>query len=103
MKKIINKPENFVDEMLEGIMYAHGDRLRFSDGSRRVVLNRHPVREGKVGIVTAGGSGHLPVFMGYVGDGMLDGCAVGNVFASPPGAAGAPISATKDSPYSSRA
>ena len=83
MKKILNRPENFVDEMLEGIMYAHGDRLRFSDESRRVVLNRHPVREGKVGIVTAGGSGHLPVFMGYVGDGMLDGCAVGNVFASP--------------------
>ena len=83
MKKIINKPENFVDEMLEGIMLAHGDRLCFSKDSKRVVLNRHPVREGKVGVVTAGGSGHLPVFMGYVGDGMLDGCAVGNVFASP--------------------
>ena len=42
-----------------------------------------PVKQGKVGIVTGGGSGHLPVFLGYVGEGMLDGCAVGNVFASP--------------------
>lgn len=83
MKKIINKAPNFVDETLEGIMLAHGDRIRLSKDSNRVVLNNHPVRDGKVGVVTAGGSGHLPVFMGYVGDGMLDGCAVGNVFASP--------------------
>ncbi len=83
MKKVINNPADFVDEVLEGIVAAYGDQLKFHQGDRRVVLNNHPVRDGKVGIVTGGGSGHLPVFLGYVGSGMLDGCAVGNVFASP--------------------
>lgn len=83
MRKIINNPENFVDETMEGIILAYGDRLKLLNGDRRVVLTNQPVTPGKVGIVTAGGSGHLPVFLGYVGQGMLDGCAVGNVFASP--------------------
>ena len=83
MKKIINQPTHFVDEMLEGIMLAHPDKVRLSKENDRVVLNAHEAKQGKVGIVTAGGSGHLPVFMGYVGDGLLDGCAIGNVFASP--------------------
>lgn len=83
MKKIMNAAEHFVDEMLEGILAAHPDRVKRSPESSRVILNAHPPKAGKVGIVTAGGSGHLPVFLGYVGDGMLDGCAVGNVFASP--------------------
>jgi len=83
MKKVINNPENFVDEVVEGILAAYGDRLKLLNGDRRVILSNTPVREGKVGIVTGGGSGHLPVFLGYVGRGMLDGCAVGNVFASP--------------------
>ena len=83
MKKIINNPVNFVDEVLEGIAAAYGDRVKFYNGDRRILLSSLPAREGKVGIVTGGGSGHLPVFLGYVGAGMLDGCAVGNVFASP--------------------
>jgi dihydroxyacetone kinase-like protein len=83
MKKIINKPENFVDEMMDGIIAAYGDRVKLLDGDRRVLLSGYPKKEGKVGIVTAGGSGHLPLFLGYVGQGMLDGCAIGNVFASP--------------------
>ena len=83
MKKIINNPVNFADEVVEGIIAAYGDRLKLLDGDRRVILSNTPVRDGKVGIVTGGGSGHLPVFLGYVGKGMLDGCAVGNVFASP--------------------
>ncbi len=83
MRKIINKPGAFVDEAMRGILAAHSDRLRLLDGDTRVVLRCPPARLGKVGVVTAGGSGHLPVFMGYVGKGMLDGCAVGNVFASP--------------------
>ncbi len=83
MKKIINKPENFVDETMEGIAAAYGDRLKFCDGDKRILLSNYPARKGKVGIVTAGGSGHLPVFLGYVGSGLLDGCTVGNVFASP--------------------
>ena len=83
MKKIINCPENFVDETMEGIIAAYGDRVRLLNGDKRVLLSAYPVRDGKVGIVTAGGSGHLPMFLGYVGKGLLDGCAVGNVFASP--------------------
>ena len=83
MKKVINNPVNFVDEVMDGIIAAYGDRLKLLDGDRRVILSAAPAREGKVGIVTGGGSGHLPVFLGYVGKGLLDGCAVGNVFASP--------------------
>ncbi|MDR1374694.1 MAG: dihydroxyacetone kinase subunit DhaK [Treponema sp.] len=83
MKKIINKPENFVDEMMDGIIAAYGDRVKLLNGDKRILLSAYPNKEGKVGIVTAGGSGHLPLFLGYVGQGMLDGCAVGNVFASP--------------------
>ena len=83
MKKIINNPGNFVDETMEGIVLAYGDKVKLLNGDKRVLLTNYPVKKGKVGIVTAGGSGHLPVFLGYVGKGLLDGCAVGNVFASP--------------------
>ena len=83
MKKIINKPENFVDETMEGIILAYGDKVKLLNGDKRVLLTNQPVKPGKVGIVTAGGSGHLPTFLGYVGQGLIDGCAVGNVFASP--------------------
>ena len=83
MKKIMNLPEHVVDETMEGIALAFPDRVGFLNGDRRILLSKAPAPQGKVGIVTAGGSGHLPVFLGYVGAGMLDGCAVGNVFASP--------------------
>lgn len=83
MKKIINAPEHFVDECLEGILLAYGDRLCGLNGDNRIIMRKTPAKKGKVGLVTAGGSGHLPVFLGYVGEGMLDGCTVGNVFASP--------------------
>mgnify|MGYP000112757579 CR=1 FL=1 len=82
MKKIINQPDNYIKEMLEGIYIAHKDDLTCVDGDLQVLVSKHK-KEGKVGIVTAGGSGHLPVFLGYVGQGLLDGCTVGNVFASP--------------------
>ena len=82
MKKILNRPADFVDEMLQGIICAHPQALRFADDKRAVVCADAPVK-GKVGIATGGGSGHLPVFLGYVGKGLLDGCAVGNVFSSP--------------------
>ncbi|GHV39386.1 dihydroxyacetone kinase [Spirochaetia bacterium] len=83
MRKIINKPVDFVDETVEGIIAAFGDRVKLLNGDKRILLSGYPKKEGKVGIVTAGGSGHLPLFLGYVGQGMLDGCAIGNVFASP--------------------
>ena len=82
MKKFLNEPKRFVDEMIEGILKAHPDDLMCINGNSRVLV-RCNKKEGKVAIVTGGGSGHLPLFLGYVGEGLLDGCAVGNVFASP--------------------
>jgi dihydroxyacetone kinase len=83
MKKLLNAPERFVDESLEGILLAHPDQLRSVPGEPRAVIRVDAPRKGKVGIVTGGGSGHLPTFLGYVGVGLADGCAVGNLFASP--------------------
>ncbi len=83
MKKFINEPKNFVDDMLEGILMAHPDQLTFAAGDKRCIIRAGAPRKGKVGIATGGGSGHLPLFLGYVGQGMLDGCAVGGVFQSP--------------------
>lgn len=83
MKKLMNQADDFVKETMEGIICAYGDKVKLLNGDERILLTNYPVKQGKVGIVTAGGSGHLPVFLGYVGQGMLDGCAVGNVFASP--------------------
>ncbi|MEY8356634.1 dihydroxyacetone kinase subunit DhaK [Lachnospiraceae bacterium 54-53] len=83
MKKLINRPEEFVKETMEGIIAAYGDKVKLLDDDYQILLSNYKSREGKVGIVTAGGSGHLPVFLGYVGQGLLDGCTVGNVFASP--------------------
>jgi dihydroxyacetone kinase-like protein len=82
MKKIINDPMAVVDEMLEGLLLAHPKALRAA-GSLRAIVRADAPRAGKVALATGGGSGHLPVFLGYVGRGLLDGCAVGNVFASP--------------------
>lgn len=83
MRKIINEPKDFVPEVMDGILAAYKDKVKVLDEQKRILMRSTPVKPGKVGIVTAGGSGHLPVFLGYVGEGMLDGCAVGNVFASP--------------------
>jgi len=82
MKKIINDPENFVDEMLKGIYAAHPNYVHCIDGNLRCMASAK-IQKGKVGIATGGGSGHLPLFLGYVGNGMLDGCSVGGVFQSP--------------------
>jgi phosphoenolpyruvate---glycerone phosphotransferase subunit DhaK len=81
MKKFLNDPVNFVDEMLEGIYRAHPDVTYTADDKRCMVTSKP--KAGKVGIATGGGSGHLPLFLGYVGDGMLDGAAIGGVFQSP--------------------
>jgi phosphoenolpyruvate---glycerone phosphotransferase subunit DhaK len=82
MQKLINEPSAFVDETLDGILAAYPDKLRLADDPRAVVRADAPVA-GKVAIATGGGSGHLPLFLGYVGQGLADGCAVGDVFASP--------------------
>ena len=83
MKKIMNSADFFCEETLQGIYLAHSDKVKACNGDLRVLVRSDEVKKGKVGVVTAGGSGHLPVFLGYVGEGLLDGCAVGNVFASP--------------------
>jgi dihydroxyacetone kinase len=82
MQKILNDPVRFVDEMLDGVLAAHPGQLRAADDPRAIVRADAPVA-GKVAIATGGGSGHLPVFMGYVGRGLVDGAAIGNVFSSP--------------------
>ncbi|MCG8481090.1 MAG: dihydroxyacetone kinase subunit DhaK, partial [Spirochaetales bacterium] len=83
MKKFINKPEAFVDEMLQGILAAHPDKLKHVADDLRCIVRADAPKRGKVGLATGGGSGHLPLFLGYVGSGMLDGCSVGGVFQSP--------------------
>ncbi len=83
MKKILNSPADYVGETLAGLCRAHPDIYRLTGAENRVVARAEKGRGGKVGIVSGGGSGHLPVFAGYVGVGLLDACAVGDVFASP--------------------
>ncbi|QCO17420.1 dihydroxyacetone kinase subunit DhaK (plasmid) [Azospirillum brasilense] len=82
MKKLINDPAHYVDEMLDGLCAAHPSLTR--DGpAGRVIRRTEGARAGKVGIVTGGGSGHLPLFTGYVGPGLVDACSIGNVFEGP--------------------
>lgn len=83
MKKILNEPFAYVDEMLEGFCAAHPEYYRQTGPEGRVIVRPNAPVEGKVGIVSGGGSGHLPIFIGYVGKGLLDGAAVGDVFSSP--------------------
>lgn len=82
MKKLMNDPAHYVDEALDGLTLAHPSLMR--DGSAgRVIRRAEATRKGKVGIVSGGGSGHLPLFCGYVGQGLLDTCSIGNVFEGP--------------------
>jgi dihydroxyacetone kinase-like protein len=83
VKKIINAPEAFVDEFVEGILLAHPDLVKTPGDDLRVLVRADAPQQGKVGIVTGGGSGHLPLFKGYVGKGLCSGVAIGNVFSSP--------------------
>lgn len=82
MKKLINDPANYVDETLDGLCLAHPGLRRVGD-DRRTIARAVGMRQGKVGLVSGGGSGHLPLFSGYVGAGLLDACAIGNVFEGP--------------------
>ncbi|OCJ07094.1 dihydroxyacetone kinase [Rhizobium sp. AC27/96] len=83
-KKLINEGAAAVDEMLAGILAAHPRHLRALDQSPRSIVAKHGPRPGKVGVVIGGGSGHEPSFLGFVGKGLADAAAIGNVFASPP-------------------
>jgi dihydroxyacetone kinase-like protein len=94
MKKLINDPYNFVDDTIAGILKAYPYHLRASRESSRALVRADAPIKGKVAICTGGGSGHIPVFLGYVGPGLLDGVSVGNVFSSP--SAADMLAATKE-------
>lgn len=82
MKKIMNAPEAYVDDMLKGIYAAHAGEVKYAENDLRCYCTAKK-KPGKVAIVTGGGTGHLPLFLGYVGEGLIDGCGVGGVFQSP--------------------
>ncbi|WP_088052436.1 dihydroxyacetone kinase subunit DhaK [Virgibacillus dakarensis] len=84
MKKLLNDPNDVVEEMLEGYVKAYPNHVRQLPKNKRSLVTAKVTPENKVGVIIGGGSGHEPAFMGYVGDGMADGVAVGNIFASPP-------------------
>nr|WP_206683623.1 dihydroxyacetone kinase subunit DhaK [Rhizobium changzhiense] len=83
-KKLINSGADAVDEMLQGILAAHPRHLYAVEDMPRAIIARDGPRRGKVGLVIGGGSGHEPTFLGFVGKGLADAAAIGNVFASPP-------------------
>jgi dihydroxyacetone kinase len=83
LNRVVNNPDLVVDDMLVGWLGAHRSSVGVVPSNPRVV-QRHAAPElGKVGVVTGGGSGHEPAFLGYVGDGLLDAVAVGEIFSSP--------------------
>lgn len=81
MQRILNNSDNIVDEMLEGFLKAHSDIVETTENSRVVKAKNIP--EGKVGVITGGGSGHKPAFIGYVGKNLCDAAAVGEICSSP--------------------
>jgi phosphoenolpyruvate---glycerone phosphotransferase subunit DhaK len=83
MQKVINDPAKVVDEMVEGYVKAHPDLVAKTNNPRVLKFVKAPIA-GKVGIVTGGGSGHKPAFVGYVGRNMVDAVAMGEIFSSPP-------------------
>lgn len=85
MQRILNNPDDIVDEMLKGFLKVHADIAEATDNPR--VVRARDIPEGKVGVVTGGGSGHKPAFIGYVGKNMCDAAAVGEICSSPTAAA----------------
>ena len=82
MKKIINNADNFVEESISGLVKSYPEIYKYSSETNKVLM-RSVKGNNKVVLVSGGGSGHLPLFTGYIGKGLLDSCAIGNVFASP--------------------
>jgi dihydroxyacetone kinase-like protein len=83
MKKFLNDPATYAMDTIRGLCLAFPQYYEQAPGAPRVIRRPDASVAGKVGIVSGGGSGHLPVFTGYVGKGLLNACAVGDVFASP--------------------
>ena len=82
MQRFINDPDFVVDDTIRGFVKAHADLVKLGENPKVVAYAQAPIR-GKVGVVTGGGSGHEPAFIGYVGRNMLDAVAVGEIFSSP--------------------
>lgn len=82
MKRIINNPDQVVDDMVRGYLKAHSERVRQTENPR-VLRSLQAGRSGRVGVITGGGSGHEPAFLGYLGENFLDAVAIGEVFSSP--------------------
>ena len=82
MQRIINDPNLVVEEMLQGFVKAHADIVKETRNPRVIKYTGAPAN-GKVGIVTGGGSGHKPAFIGYIGRNLVDAVAVGEIFSSP--------------------
>ena len=82
VQRIINDPNNLVEDMLKGFVRAQSSRVATTDNPRVLKYRGAPVL-GKVGVVSGGGSGHKPAFIGYIGRNMLDAVAVGEIFTSP--------------------
>jgi dihydroxyacetone kinase-like protein len=82
MRKFINDPEQVVKESLAGLAAAHSDLLRY-DADAQILVRRDAPRNGKVALISGGGSGHEPLHGGFVGVGMLDAACPGEVFTSP--------------------
>lgn len=83
MQRFINDPDDIVDETVAGYVRAHADLIAISPDNPRVVVSKSAGETGRVGIVTGGGSGHEPAFLGYTGRNMVDACAIGELFSSP--------------------
>lgn len=82
MNRIINDPDHVVEDAIKGYLKAHPEYLAATDNARVLKYPAAPIK-GKVGIVTGGGSGHEPAFLGYVGKNLLDAVAIGEIFSSP--------------------
>lgn len=82
MQRIINNPNDVVDDMINGFIKAHKDIIEKTKNNRVLKYKKAPIKN-KVGIVTGGGSGHKPAFIGYIGENMVDAVAIGEIFSSP--------------------
>src|SRR4051812_18515803 len=82
MKKFLNDPADLVKESLAGLAAAHGDLVRY-DADAQILVRADGPRQGKVALISGGGSGHEPMHGGFVGSGMLDAACPGEVFTSP--------------------
>lgn len=85
MQRIMNDPDNIVDEMLKGFLKAHSGLVEACENGR--VIKARDIPKGKVGVITGGGSGHKPAFVGYCGKNLCDAVAVGEICSSPTAAA----------------